>query len=252
MLLFNTYINYQTITAYGGGGWVVDEFTERKHKSKLGLEALTEGLESLSYHLDPGDRQPVITSESDDSDLGLDVVELIKTKNVELVVMGARSGDKDSFMFGADTNAVIEYSTRPILIVPSGTNIKMLHKIILATDFEDADMKAIHYLAKLGHLLHCQLEVIHVRCSSSECDKNKKALEAQLSTIKYTGLKYHEVNGKEVVDRLNRLVKDELGSMLAMVHVQNSFFIRLFQHSMVRKALSHQNTPLLVFPSKME
>ena len=252
MLLFNTYINYQTITAYGGGGWVVDEFTERKHKSKLGLEALTEGLESLSYHLDPGDRQPVITSESDDSDLGLDVVELIKTKNVELVVMGARSGDKDSFMFGADTNAVIEYSTRPILIVPSGTNIKMLHKIILATDFEDADMKAIHYLAKLGHLLHCQLEVIHVRGSSSECDKNKKAFEAQLSTIKYTGLKYHEVNGKEVVDRLNRLVKDELGSMLAMVHIQNSFFIRLFQHSMVRKALSHQNTPLLVFPSKME
>ena len=70
MLLFNTYINYQTITSYGGGGWVVDEFTERKHKSKLGLEALTEGLESLSYHLDPGDRQPVITSESDDSDLG--------------------------------------------------------------------------------------------------------------------------------------------------------------------------------------
>lgn len=252
ILLFNTYINYQSITSYGGGGWIVDEFTERKHKSKVGLETLTEGLESLSYQLDPGDRQPAINSESDDSDLGLNVAGLIKNRNVEMVVMGARSGDKDSSMFGADTNAVIEYSTRPVLIVPWGTNIKKLHKIILATDFEDADMRAIHYLAKLGNLLHCGLEIIHVRSSESHCDKNKKAFEQQLSDLQYTGLKYHEVNGKEVVNRLNRLVKDEVGSMLAMVHIQNSFFIRLFQHSMVKKALSHQNTPLLVFPSKME
>jgi nucleotide-binding universal stress UspA family protein len=252
ILLFNTYINYQSIASYGGGGWIVDEFTERKHKSKLGLQALTEGLESLSYQLDTGDRKPAINSESDDNDLGLDVAELIKTKNVELVVMGARSGNKESFMFGADTNAVIEYSTRPVLIVPSGADIKKIHKIILATDFQDADMKAIHYLAKLGNLLHCQLEIIHVRGSGSECDKNKKAFEDQLSAIKYTGLKYHEVNGKEVVNRLNRLVNEETGSMLAMVHIQNSFFIRLFQHSMVRKALVHQNTPLLIFPSKMD
>lgn len=252
ILLFNTYINYETITSYGGGGWIVDEFTDRRRRSKLGMEALTEGLESLSYQLDPDSRQPVISVESNDNDLGLNVADIIKKHDIDLVVMGARSGDKDSYMFGADTNAVIEYSNRPILLVPAGTNINKLHKIILATDFKDADIKAIHYLAKLGNLLHCQLEIIHVCGPDKECTNDEKIFEEEINALKYTGLKYHKVNGKQVVSRLEHLVKEQTGAMLAMVHIQHSFFIRLFQHSMVRKALSHQNTPLLIFPSSMD
>jgi hypothetical protein len=56
LLLFHTYINYQTITSYGGGGWIVDEFTERKHQDRIGLQTMTEGLESISDQLDPEDR----------------------------------------------------------------------------------------------------------------------------------------------------------------------------------------------------
>ena len=29
LLLFHTYINYQTITSFGGGGWIVDESIPR-------------------------------------------------------------------------------------------------------------------------------------------------------------------------------------------------------------------------------
>jgi len=253
LLLFNTYINYQTIASYGGGGWVVDEYTERKHKSRIGLQALTEGLESLSNGLDAEGYIPGINSESDDCDLGIDVAGLINKKNVELVVMGARSGTKDDFMFGADTNAVIEYSNRPVLIVPAGTKLKNLSTIVFATNFEEADLKAIRYMAKLGELLHYKLEIIHVfDPDKNNWDEKEQEFDKQLADIKYSGMQYHKVTGKDIVGRLNSFVNHTPGTILAMVHVQNSFLIRLFRHSRVKEALANQKTPLLIFPSKME
>lgn len=253
IVLYNTYIDYQTITSYGGGGWSPGEFSERKLQSRKGLNALTEGLESLSALLGPEDRIPAIYSESDDNDLGLDMAGIIDRKNVELVVMGARSDTKDSFMFGADTNAAIEYSTRPILITPAGTDLRKLHKIVFATDFGKADMKAISYMVKLGKLLHCKIEVVHV-CDESKnrTGEKEKVFKQQLDEINYAGLQYKQVDGKDVIRRLNILVTEASGNLLAMVHEQNSFLVRLFEHSTVKAALAHQKTPLLIFPSKMD
>ncbi|HZX58389.1 MAG TPA: universal stress protein, partial [Mucilaginibacter sp.] len=252
LLLFNSYINYETITSYGCGGWIVDEFTDRKHQSRIGLESLTEGLELLSSELDEGDYIPAVNCESDDNDLGLDVADLIKEKNVELVVMGARSDTQDDIMFGADTNAIIENSVRPVFIIPTGTQLKNVHKIFFATDFEEADIKAIRYMAKLGELLHYKLEIIHVADPSKKSSTEKElAFDRQLAGIKYTGLQYHKLNSKDIVGRLNRFVSHTPGAILAMVHVQHSFLVRLFEHSVVKEALAHQKTPLLIFPSKM-
>ncbi|MGZ3778655.1 MAG: universal stress protein [Mucilaginibacter sp.] len=253
ILLYNTYINYQTMPSYGGGGWSPDEFSERRLRSRKGLRALTEGLESLSYLLEPGDRTPAIYSESDDNDLGLDVAEMIDKRDVEMVVMGARSDTKDDIMYGADTNAAIEYSTCPILITPAGTNLRKLHKIVFATDFGKSDMKAIQYLARLGKLLHYKIEIVHVSDQTRTTPYIKEeAFQWQLDDIKYPGLQYHQINGKDVIHRLNMLVTETPGTLLAMVHEQNSFLVRLFEHSMVRAALVNQKTPLLIFPSKMQ
>jgi len=253
ILLYNTYINYQTITSYGGGGWSPGEYSKRKSQSRKGLNALTEGLESLSALLAPEDRVPAIYIQSDDEDLGMDVAEIIHRKNVEMVVMGARSDTKDDIMYGADTNAAIEYSTCPILITPAGTNLRKLHKIVFATDFGKSDMKAIHYLARLGKLLHYKIEVVHVSNQTRNTPYVKEeAFQWQLDDLNYPGLQYHQINGKNVIHRLNMLVTETPGTLLAMVHAQNSFLVRLFEHSMVKAALVNQKTPLLIFPSKMQ
>ncbi|HTI58729.1 universal stress protein [Mucilaginibacter sp.] len=253
LLLFNTYIDYKTITSYAGGGWAADGFSERQQRSKIGLQTLTEGLESLSYQLSPEDHKPAINTESDDSDLGLDVADIIRQKDVEMVVMGARAGTESDLMFGADTNAVIEYSTRPVLVTPSGTKLNDIHKIVFATNFEKADLEAIRFLSKLGNLFHYKLEIIHVSDPEKNgADDEEAEFAVGLAKIKYTGLQYHKINGKDVINRLNRFVTEIPGTMLAMVHVQNSFLVRLFRHSTVKKALTDQKIPLLVFPSKMK
>ncbi|MBS1525813.1 MAG: universal stress protein [Bacteroidetes bacterium] len=251
LLLYNSYINYQTIASYGGGGWIVDEYSERKDKSRVGLDSLIEGLESLSSQLDPEDRKPVIYAESDDNDLAMELRELIKTKNIEMIVMGARSDASDDYMFGADTNAVIGYTTRPVLITPAGTELRNQHRIVFATDFEDADMEAIHYIARIAKSFYYKVDIVHVSdASTTGCDEKEKEFQTRLARVKYLGMEYHLIKGKDVIDELNQFIDDIPGTILAMVHVQNSFLMRLFQHSMVKKALADQKAPLLIFPSK--
>jgi len=59
------------------------------------------------------------------------------------------------------------------------------------------------------------------------------------------------VTGKDVAKTLGHLINESGAGILAMLHRQHSFFVRLFEHSETKKALSKQNIPLLVFPSKM-
>lgn len=211
LLLFHTYINYQTIASYGGGGWLVDEFTERKRQDRIGLQAMTEGLESMSSQLDPDDRKPDINSESNDSDLGLNVADLIHRKSVEMVVMGSRSNPPEDIGFGADTNAVMEYATRPVLITPSGTDLRKIHKILFATDFEEGDVDAVHYMACLAKLFYWKLEIVHI-CDTGDyhCNSKGAGFKNQLEKLDITGLNYREINGKDVVKRIHRFLVTNL------------------------------------------
>jgi nucleotide-binding universal stress UspA family protein len=254
LLLFHTYIDYATMGAYGGGGWIVDEFTERKKHSKQGLELLTEGLESLSNELEPGDYKPVISFDLNDCNLEMAVADLLRQNNVELIVMGARSHDKEEALYGDDTNSIVNHATCPVLIVPAKTDLEQIRKVIFATDFDQADFKAIHYLAKLGRLFHYQLEIIHViNPASKEAVKSTQgtAFKEQLMQFKYQGLTYHEVGGKDVISRLNGLSTETGTGLLALFHHQRPWLIRLFAHSETKRALAKQKMPLLIFPSGM-
>ena len=254
LLLFNTYINYATMASYGGGGWVVDEFTKRKKDSKQGLELLTEGLEALSNELEADDYKPTISFDFNDCNLEMDVADLVSKNNIELIVMGARSHEKDEALYGDDTNSIVNHATRPVLIVPAKTNLKQIRKVVFATDFAETDFKAIHYLVKLGKLFHYQLEIIHViKPGQKEASQSAKvvAFKEQLAQVNYQGLTYNEVEGKDVINQLNDLCTATGPNLLALLHNQRSFFARLFARSETKKALAKQQTPLLIFPSKM-
>lgn len=254
LLLFNTYIDYATMSSYAGGGWVIDEVTERKKSSKQGLELLTEGLESLSDQLEPGDRKPMISFDLNDCNLEMDVADILGENEVELIVMGARSHEKDEVLYGHDTSSIVNHATRPVLIVPAKTDLKQIRKVLFATDFDEADFKAIHYLMRLGKLFHYQLEIIHVaRPDQKPTGQSDKALafKAQLAQLKYTGLSYHEISGNDVINRLNHLSAKTGPMLLALLHHQRSFLGRLFARSKTQNILAEQKIPLLVFPSKM-
>ena len=252
LLLFNTFITYPTAASYAGADWVAEEFAERQTHSKLALEMLTEGLEAMTDDLDEGDRMPSIYWQSEDCDLAYNVNEICRHKNIELIVMGTRADNQGEFLYGEDTDAVIEHAKRPVLVLPAKTNLKQIRKIVFATDFNNADIQAIHDLIKLGNALHLEIDVVHIvepERKDGTTDDRKRIFTEGFAKLKYQGLAYHELSGTSVIAKLKHICNENGTGFLAMLHHQHSFFARLFKHSQTKELLINQKLPLLVFPS---
>lgn len=255
LLLFNSYITYPADASYANAGWLAEDFLKRQTTSRLGLETLAEGLESITNELDEGDRAPAIYWESDDSDLANKVNDICRHKNIALIVMGARADNKGDFLYGEDTNSVIEQTRCPVLIIPPKTSLKQIRKLVFATDFEEQDLNIIHQLTKLGHALHCEIEVVHIIAPGENyglSDGHKAAFINAFAKIKYQGLSYREASGENVVATLKDICNANGKGILVMLHHQHSFFVRLFTHSKTRELMADQKVPLLVFPSAVQ
>jgi nucleotide-binding universal stress UspA family protein len=253
LLLFNTYIDYAILPYESGDGWDINGFSLRKQRSTQRLESLTEGLEFLAGQLDPAAHKPAVNFRSENCDLGMEVAEIIKQNDIELIVMGARTHFPDDPLPGADTSAVIKNASRPVLVVPAKTDLFQIRKIIFATDFDEQDFIAIRYLMKLGKLLNYQLDIIHVsKPGQDKITAKELDFKEQIKQTHYQGLSYRKVNDKDLVARLNELTGEGGPAILALLHHRLPFVVRLFSRSKTKAALARQHTPLLIFPSRMQ
>lgn len=250
LLLFHTYIDYAMLPYESGGGWDINGYSLRQQHSTRGLESLAEGLESLAEGLDPAERKPAVHFQSANCDLGMQVAEIIKQNEIELVVMGARARFPHDPLPGSDTSGVIKNASRPVLVMPAKTDLRQMRKIIFATDFDENDLLAIRYLMKLGKLLHYQLDIIHVsRPGRDKTTAKELDFKERLELLHYQGLSYRKVGGGDLLARLQELTEEGGPSILALLHHQLSFVARLFSRSKTKAALARQTTPLLIFPS---
>ena len=259
LLLYNTKLILPVATYYAdyaGGPWVVDDFTQSENDNKEKMRQLAEDLQPLIAKLDPQLRKPFVHYESSEGSLAQNITDIIEKNNIELIVMGASSDSTfEHILNGSDTRAIIDHAACPVLIIPQNSDLKKLKKVIFATDFDEADIKGIHYLVKIGKLFDFKIEIVHV-CPYGEKEGSVAAKEEDffkhVDKLRYPHIRYKEIKGKNVIRRLNDLCDEDDANILALVHYQHSFFVRLFEHSITRDALLHQNIPLLIFPSKME
>ncbi|MCO5946606.1 universal stress protein [Mucilaginibacter flavidus] len=258
LVLLNTCADIPLQAGYSdmpGGPWLVDDFMEWDKERNADLLEHASSLEPYIAKLDPSKRKPSVHCEYADGTLADSAVTLIETKNVELIAMGAPHSSRfDHFLTGSDTAAVINNVTRPVLVVPAGYELKRIKRVVFATDYNDADIKALHYLVKMGRLFNFHLEVVHVSLPGE--DKTPAAYKEKvflsLQQIKYDRISYKEIGGKDAVKRLNAYCKETGADLLAMVHYHNSFFARIFNQSASKQALVNNELPLLIFPPKME
>lgn len=252
LLLFHTYIDYGMLPYESGGGWDVNGYSLRKQHSTLGLESLAEGLESLAAELDPAERKPAVHFQSANCDLGMQVAEIMEQQEIELVVMGARAHSPHDPLPGSDISGVIKNASRPVLVMPAKMKLQQIRKLIFATDFDEQDFPAIRYLMKLGKLMNYQLDIIHVsRPGQDKVTAKELDFKVRLEQLHDQGLSYRKVQGQDLLARLQELTREGGPSVLALLHHQLSFVVRLFSRSKTKAALARQTTPLLIFPAVM-
>lgn len=252
LLLFHTYIEYPALPFASAGGCDPANFPLKKHQAEQKLKCLTEGLECLAVQSDTGSHQPAIHFRTEDGDLGVDMENILEQESIELIVMGARSEHPDDPLPGADTSAVIRYANRPVLAVPAGTNMAKVHQIVFATDFDLKDLEALRYLIKLCKLFGFGLEVVHVNLNHTRDSQEEITFREALAELHETGLRYLNMNGGNLIRRLNNFMDEHSPAILALRHHQYPFFIDLFVQSKSKALLAAQKVPLLIFPQNMK
>ncbi|HEY0243921.1 MAG TPA: universal stress protein [Mucilaginibacter sp.] len=256
LLLLNNITGIPVTPYYLGGGLVAEEASWLVEESKKNLKKLTESLEPVIARLDPEQHKPTVHTQIEEGSLGENITAILDQKNIEMVVIGGKTGSSfDHILLGSDTLSVIKHSNRPVLVVPFEADFKKLKKVVFATDFNEADINAMHFLVKLGKQFDFQLEIVHVSLigenDKHDNDKETRFL-SKVDKLKYPKIVYKHIRGKDVIERLNRFCEETKADVLALVHYSHSFFLRILQDSHTQKALSSQNVPLLVFPAGME
>lgn len=255
LLLLNCFVSKPVLAEYeDGGAWMAEEYAELSDQSRDNLKDLEKELESYEAVLPQAGHHPSIHFQAIEGKLGDSVKRIQQEKDIELVIMGGRSGGTiEHLLGGGETSAVIKKSGRPVLIVPESAELKQLKRVTLAVDFSNQDINAVHYLTKLGHTFGFQLHIVHInRYKHPTPPEKKTAFIKQLIRVKYPFVSFEEIKGKDVVNRLNQFCVANRDDMLAIVHYPAPFLSWFNRSGTTKKALAHQTIPLLVIPSVID
>ncbi|HVS92843.1 MAG TPA: universal stress protein [Mucilaginibacter sp.] len=250
LLLVNTFVFYPVTENYVGGQWYPDWFKEKEEESQERLYQLRRQLEEFGTKtIEPGDRQPVISTQVEDMGLGVSIADVTEKNNIDLIVMGSHD---DEVFWQNHVNEVIRSAKLPVLVVPPHTDLKRINKAVYATDYNLQDIGAITFLAKIARGLNLKIEVVHVSEGEEgyKEQRDRGAFEDHFKKIHNGHISYTVNTGHGLAQELAKMAKAGHAGLLAVLHHHHSFFGRLITHSDTRELLDEQKIPLLIFPAK--
>lgn len=251
LILFNTFVSQPVLPEYGGSPWSVEELIWAD-EGKGKLHFLKEQLQPQIEALPAGDHHPGIDCRQGMGNLGPQVKELVYKETTEMVVMGARTGSTwDHILMGSDTVSVINHVDRPVLVIPEASPLKQLKKVTLATDLDDADINAVHYITKLGRFFDFEIEIVNVRLWGAEgvADTQREAFEKRVAKFNYPHISYRHISGKDLINRINQFCKQNATDLLVLVHDKHSLLSRLFNGTHAKSLLEKQECPVMIIPA---
>jgi nucleotide-binding universal stress UspA family protein len=254
LLLFHTDYSVPVNPFYPGIFQEADSNSWKLH-CEAEMDKVKDHLRRFLSLIKTDQRKPTVSSTIAEGDLASHVADLEKSKNIEMIAMGAASGSKiDHVLLGSDTASVIEAARCPVLVVPATGSMTALDRVIFATNYSKSDIFAIEYLVELGKLFEYQLEVVHVSLyGSKDVDDNNEVMGfvKKLSEDIYPRVLFQHIKGKHLSHRLAQFYKEREADLLSMTHQPHSLLSRMIKEGTVRKSLAAQEFPMLIFPPGM-
>lgn len=248
IVLFHTVQSIPIMPNYTGGGFV-------NQTDQLFVEESQEQLNKLKGRLLDGGKSGIsIEIRYGEGDLGGNVEQLLRERDIELIVMGAPASSLvDHLLTGSATRSVIKSTDRPVLVIPVGKQVQSVTNFVLATDYRSADLSALRYLINWVDHNGGRLDVVHIQTPNKVVlphVEQKQVFELFLANLNHSRVQCHDLLGKAVIERLNRFCADKKVDVLAMTNYHHDFFSHLFGTSETFKALQHLQLPVLVFPDR--
>lgn len=177
------------------------------------------------------------------------IIETFAIQNaIDLIVMGTKgaSGLK-KIVLGSNAVAVVDNSSRPVIVVPGQTTFTQIGTIVYATDMVN-HKEEIETIARVAGFFNADIKVLHVLAGDSA--KNMDATQIAADLIKhanYPKISFHISRNDQIAEEIDNFVLAQKADMLAMFTHKLDFYEKLFGRSVTRQLAFHSHLPLLTF-----
>jgi len=175
----------------------------------------------------------------------IDILEAIKKKRADLVVMGTKgaSGLKETF-FGSITGEVMESASCPVLAIPEEAKYRGINTIAVTTDFVDKDDRIINYLQTWASNFKANIKCIHVDLNHThEYTKKMDSLASLFGESR--NISFEVIDDTDVLRGISNFIDKNNVNILGMVIHQRNIIQELFNYSYTKKMAYHTKTPVL-------
>ena len=181
-----------------------------------------------------------------------EIRELIREKNVDLIIMGMKGSGGLEKLMGSTTTNVIRKIKTPVLVVPENARYQPIQKVLYPSDFS---YKTTHHLydrlLEIIDAYRARLSILHISFNHSgetpEKLMQKKEMGQVFRSVNYDFL---DKESHSVTQGINEYLADNPIDLIAMVAHQHSFLERLFSKSHTNAIVYESNLPLLVLQDK--
>lgn len=173
-----------------------------------------------------------------------------------MLVMGIKGGNPLQKLFiGSTTKKMIGKNLCPVLAIPPAWKDFQLKKLAYASDFEEADIHAIHWMVEhLVKPLMLSLDIIHISNVDEFAGEDQLAWFKEMLELKvsYNKVTYHRIDSEQIANSLQEHIKDNNINLLAMLEREKSGFVKSFVHvDLVKQMTSKATLPILSFNKKL-
>jgi len=182
------------------------------------------------------------------------VLQLIKERNADLVVMGTEGAHGlEGFIFGSNATKVIENAQCPVIAIPEGALFENLRHITFATDYHAGDLTALKNLVEIVRPFNFQILVLHISAldnvNALDVERMQEFREQVKHMISYPNLTCEVMYGQKNVEAaLEKHVSETRCGLLVMTtHDRHNIYEKLFSRSKTKQLANHLKVPLMAY-----
>ena len=179
-----------------------------------------------------------------------EIKELVKEKNIDLIVMGTKGATgAEEILFGSHTVHAIKKSKCPLLAVPAHFEYKAPEQILFPTDYETKVTKLLPVLKEIAESNHATIHLMHVYFGVELSEEQAKTKKALSRLFKNQSHQFYSISDKSVPQAIYDFQEEHQIDLLTLINNKHSFFENLLFRPIINEIGFHVKVPFLVIPS---
>jgi nucleotide-binding universal stress UspA family protein len=229
-----------------------ETLTEIREKENALRQDSLRQLEELKNSPALSGRQLEITTEIRNGRVTQEILELVRKMNMDMIVMGSKCATfPGEGLHNTLTTEVVEKTSCPVLVIPSGMVYQPIQNIVSAIDYHDSDLLHTIELTEIASLFKANITLLHIAQQPSPQAPDLHPLDqlkAKACThTRYTNIHTQLLEGKNFFHRLKQYVEKNGTELLVMASKKRNASEKVSGPGITKQMIGHTQIPMLIF-----